>query len=205
MIQLKKYNIPNALTIFRIILVIPILVFLFLENGDFNFYGFKINNYQSDISLYFFIGGILFAISALTDLLDGYLARKYKWVSQFGKIWDPIADKIIINGVLIAFAVIRDVPMYIPIILIFRDIIIDGYRMQGLSSNKDVSANFPGKIKTVILFIGVLVVTFLFNFTNDEIFPNKWEFYILQNGLLHLGLIASIWSGIIYIINFHKK
>lgn len=206
MFKLKNNNIPNMLTIFRIVLVIPILTFLFLDNyNNIILYSFFINDYESVISLYFVIAGIIFAISALTDLLDGYLARKFKWVSQFGKIWDPIADKVVINGVLIVLAVTRDVSMYIPIILIFRDIIVDGYRMQALSEKKNIAANLFGKIKTIILFFGVMLVMFVFNSKNSEIFSSKWELYIIQNGLLNIGLIFSVLSGISYIMNFHKN
>lgn len=205
MFQLKKSNIPNVLTIFRIVLILPILVLIFLDQSSIYIYSFTINGYKSSISPYFLIAGIIFLLSALTDWLDGYLARKYNQVSEFGKIWDPIADKAMINSVIIALTFIGDVPIYISIALIFRDIIIDGYRMQALFHNKDVAANFWGKIKTTILFVGVLIIMFIFNSDNDETFPSSWEFYVLQNGALHLGLVASFISGTIYIINFHKK
>ncbi|MGL5630613.1 MAG: CDP-diacylglycerol--glycerol-3-phosphate 3-phosphatidyltransferase [Mycoplasmoidaceae bacterium] len=204
----KKSNIPNLLTIFRIVLVFPIIFFLFFSYSykDSLIYDFSINKIHYGIHLYFLISGLLFFISSLTDFFDGYLSRKYLWVSDFGKIWDPIADKIVINSVLISFAILQKTIFFIPILIIIRDVIIDAYRMNAVSHNISISANIFGKIKTIFLFFGIILVYFIFN--SDEklpFFPLEWQYYILQNSFIILGTLFSILSGIFYIYKFVGK
>lgn len=203
--KFRKSNIPNMLTILRVMLVVPIAFFLLFNIGDNVLYSFNIGTEKSSISIYTFIAGILFSITAITDALDGYLARKYKWITNFGKIWDPIADKVIINSISIIMAIRLDIPIYIPLLLIIRDTIIDGYRMMAIINGKDVSANVFGKIKTILLFIGIINITFIFNFDNDLLWPNIWQYYILQNGIIIIAAFISIFSGFLYIKEFHKK
>ncbi|MGL4769143.1 MAG: CDP-diacylglycerol--glycerol-3-phosphate 3-phosphatidyltransferase [Mycoplasmoidaceae bacterium] len=202
----KKSNIPNLLTIFRIVLVFPIIFFLFFSYNNLSIYHFSINKIPYSIHLYFLISGLFFFISSLTDFFDGYLSRKYSWVSDFGKIWDPIADKIVINSVLISFAILQKTIFFIPILIIIRDVIIDAYRMNAVLHNISISANIFGKIKTIFLFFGIILVYFIFN--NDEkppFFPLEWQYYILQNSFIILGTLFSILSGIFYIYKFVGK
>jgi CDP-diacylglycerol--glycerol-3-phosphate 3-phosphatidyltransferase len=105
----QKKQIPNILTILRI-LILPILIGIFIaiacDCDTIPIYSINApKNVVWQHNLLFLISGILFTIASFTDLLDGYLARKYKWVSDFGKLWDPIADKILVNTTLIFFAV----------------------------------------------------------------------------------------------------
>lgn len=152
-------NLANKLTIFRIILI-PIIVLV--ELFPYAHFGVKIPyiviesvvlSYKSIAVL------ILFVIASFTDFLDGYLARSRDMITTFGKFLDPIADKLLVNTLLIIFAyqgVISIVPV---LIMIWRDTIVDGVRM--LLSNKGMvmSAGYLGKVKTVAQMLAVILLS----------------------------------------------
>lgn len=210
----SKRNIPNILLVSRMILV-PVIVALliadFFTKGDsFNkiIYSmvlpFDRDFDYTKVSLFFLIAGSLFVLASITDWLDGFLARKYNWVSDFGKFWDPIADKVLINSVLICFAAAEYVPFYIPVIMIARDVIVDAQRMVAAKKDIVVAANYWGKLKTVLQMVGIIVIFFFFNAQYDELHSSKWVFYVIQNLMLHLATIMSIASGINYFVNIRK-
>ena len=133
-------NLPNKLTIFRIILV-PIMVIVFYLN---------INTDFLEIPITFLIIDLLFIIASITDKLDGYLARSRNQVTNFGKFLDPIADKILVLAALILLVEANKIPAWIPIIIIFREFVVSGYRLIASTANGQViAASNWGKIKTV--------------------------------------------------------
>ncbi|MDE5617332.1 MAG: CDP-diacylglycerol--glycerol-3-phosphate 3-phosphatidyltransferase [Ureaplasma sp.] len=196
----QKQNIPNILTIFRIVLVPIIIVLLLIEptavvyNIQFNLnnqYGLiRISNFQ-------IVAGILFILASITDFLDGYLARKWKVISTFGKFWDPLADKLLINCTLFCLASPQQnlVPIWIPIILLIRDFIIDGLRFYMLQKNIISAANIYGKVKTFVL---IIAISFLLFFGGNLILVNSIYYWAIQNLLLYIAVILSIVSGLIY-------
>lgn len=199
--QTKRYikKIPNILTILRIFLAILTIVFLFLGNNqDVALYTFSINSYISWISPFWFSAGVIFAVASLTDFLDGYISRKYDAVSDFGKIWDPLVDKILTTSVYISFAVVNVIPFYLVLLFLLRDLIVDGYRMFATTKKIVVQANIYGKIKTVVQLCSILFIFFVFKFDNNLLFANFAEYYLIQNLLTFIALFSSIGSGIIY-------
>ncbi|MGL5246174.1 MAG: CDP-diacylglycerol--glycerol-3-phosphate 3-phosphatidyltransferase [Mycoplasmoidaceae bacterium] len=206
--KLTKKNIPNILTIFRIFLTPLIVFFIFFNFNDF-LYQYHFLNSVFLFRSNFIVAGILFVIASLTDWIDGYLSRKYNWVSSFGKIWDPIADKILINSILISFAIKGYTPYFVPILFVFRDIVVDAMRMEAIKKNIDVSANIFGKLKTVFQMIGIIVVFFIMNnnvLNFNYFLSDKWEYYIIQNLFIFLSLFMSYFSGYFYIKKtFNKK
>ena len=103
----------------------------------------------------------IFVIASLTDFLDGYIARKYNMVTDFGKVMDAIADKVLVNGVLIIMACDGGrIPMIVPVIIITRDIVVDSIKMASGNKGKVVAASWPGKIKTICMMIGVTLAMF---------------------------------------------
>lgn len=184
-------------------MMVPIIiVFLLIPNGCEVYHiatpSGKIN---SSFSWNFMTAGILFVIASITDLLDGYLARKYQWVSNFGKLWDPIADKVLINSVLICFAVKGLTPVWITIIMIARDVIVDASRMYASTKNVVVPANFYGKLKTVAQMIAILVIFFVFNMNSSY----TVYFWGVQNLMMYVALLFSVVSGIIYVYNIYRR
>ena len=198
----SKKNIPNYLTILRIILAIIIIPILLV---DFNIVLYKINfqNTNIDIKLNIIIGLCLFCVSAISDALDGFLARKYNWISDFGKFWDPIADKILTNSTLFCLAapINNLLPIWIPIIFLIRDIIIDGTRMVASKNNIVIAANIWGKLKTINLMIGIIILMLI----GSSYSSNSLYYWLIQNLLIYTSLLLSIISGCIYLYNYYLK
>lgn len=200
----KLKIIPNILTIFRIILTPFIIVLIFINSNS--LYSFSFINLDNNVSITFFISGILFLLASISDFFDGYLARKNNWISDFGKIWDPIADKVLTTSIFISFAIINLIPFYFVILMIIRDIVVDAYRQSSTSKGVVVAANIFGKIKTILQMVSIIIIYFVFNFKpNNEYLSSNITYYLIQNLFVILATIASLLSGIIYVIQINKK
>lgn len=157
-------NLPNKITISRIILSILVMIILMLPFSSWisswptytSIFGHTI----PALDLSYIIAGILFLIASITDRLDGYLARKNNEVTDLGKMLDAIADKILVNGVLIILAYDRAIPLIVPVVIITRDIIVDTCKMMSGNKGKVVAASWLGKIKTVFMMTGVTLTLF---------------------------------------------
>lgn len=208
----KRYAwIPNFLTVSRIIFAI-VIVCLILTNPftPSNLIYPNLKNWTPNSLIVIFtnllVAGILFFVASLTDLLDGWIARKYNLVSNFGKLWDPITDKILVDATLIALTGINSVVAWITIIMIIRDIIVDGSRMYSSSKGKVIPANIFGKLKTVMQMISITLILCLFEFK----IPNMYDIKIhytnwVGNGLLCVAMALSVISGVIYIYEIFFK
>lgn len=151
-------NLPNRLTIFRIILVpVVVLIYIFpyaqfgIEPKVFNFSGVSL----SVINL-ICLG--VYAVAAFTDFLDGHIARSRNMMTTFGKFADPIADKMLTTTMFILFVSRGIIPVVPVIIMVCRDIIVDGCRMIAASNGKVVSAQMLGKIKTVLQMVTIIMI-----------------------------------------------
>ena len=188
-------NTPNKLTILRILLV-PIMVILSF---------FEIPEKVLWVPMTMFLMDIVFVIASITDKLDGYLARKNNQVTDFGKFLDPIADKILVIAAMVILVGMQRLPAWIPIIVIFREFLVSGYRMMAAGKKgKVVAANKWGKLKTVTQMIALIMI-FLdnyayFDFARGAI-DNKWfmAFNIIQSVIMTLSVIATIFSGYEYL------
>ncbi len=151
-------NLPNKLTLFRIILV-PILALIWLfPYGEAGFLlgSFTIGNvtlpYLNLVVL------AIFAIASFTDFLDGNIARKKNMVTTFGKFADPIADKLLVNMMLMILSYKHMIPLLCCILMILRDIVVDGCRMIAAQRGVVVSAGMLGKLKTTLQMITIVVI-----------------------------------------------
>ena len=152
-------NLPTKLTVVRIIfsiILIGILVF------PFDMIGIEIPVVRTiiDLDLRYVIAGCIFIIASVTDFFDGYLARKYDMVTNRGKILDAIADKILVNPILIIFTAEGLIHPLIPVIVVARDIIVDTIRMEAASKGKVVAAIHSGKLKTASMMVGITLLFF---------------------------------------------
>ena len=187
-------NLPNKLTITRIVFTILIIIlFLFpFHQMNIEFPMWVINTSEIiEIDSRYIIGGILFVLASLTDFLDGYIARKYKLVTDFGKFLDAIADKVLVNTVLIIFAVNGVISPIIPVIIIFRDTIIDSIRMMASNKGVVIAAGKAGKTKTACMMVG-LTLTFFYNLPFEI-----WNLDVAAV-LLVIATILSVYSGMEY-------
>jgi len=152
-------NLPTKLTVCRIILsvvVCGLLMFPFSMVGI----EFPVIRTVVDIDVKYVIAGVIFIIASLTDFLDGYLARKNNQVTDLGKMLDAIADKVLVNPVLVIFAAEGLISPIVPVIVIVRDIVVNAIKMEAASKGKVVAAISSGKIKTASLMVGMVLVFF---------------------------------------------
>jgi len=187
-------NLPTKLTMSRIILTIFIIIlflFPFHEmNIDFPMWALKTKE-VIEIDSRFIIGGIIFLIASFTDFLDGKIARKRKLVTDFGKFLDAIADKVLVNSVLIIFASLGVISPIIPVVIIFRDTVVDMIRMMASNKGVVVAAGKAGKLKTAFMMTG-LTLTFFYNLPFEI-----WNINV-ATVLLVIATVLSIYSGIEY-------
>lgn len=185
-------NLPNKLTMMRIIMTVLIIVLLLFPFDAIGIPSLKLFISEAlVVDIKYFIAGGLFVIASLTDFVDGYIARKYNLVTDLGKMLDAIADKILVNSVLIILATQGLIHPIIPVIIIARDTIVDVIKMIVGNKGQAVAAIKSGKIKTIFMMVGVSLT--LFNNLPFELINIK-----VSDVLLIIGTTLSIYSGIEY-------
>lgn len=192
-----KFNVPTKLTFLRIILAVVVMILMLFP---FYMVGIEFPQYlfhNISIDLKTVIAGVLFIIASLTDFFDGKIARKNNEVTNFGKMSDAIADKVLVNSVLIIFACQGMIPAVIPVVIVVRDIVVDAIKMASAGTGKVQAAIMSGKLKTASIMIG-MVLTFFYNLPFE-----LWGLQI-SNFFLYFGAIMAIISMIEY-YNLNKK
>lgn len=155
-------NLPTKLTVLRLILsvaIIILLVFPFYAVG-LQFPSYTISGLSNPIELQYIIAGVIFIIASFTDFLDGYIARKYNLITDTGKMLDAIADKVLVNSVLIILAAHGFINEIIPVIIVLRDIVVNAIKMEAAAKGKVVAAIGSGKLKTATLMVGTTLAFF---------------------------------------------
>jgi len=192
-------NTPNRITICRIFLAIVLILLLIFPFYKINFYfpTFVVSDNGVIVDSKYLIAGIIFLLAALTDFLDGFIARRYNMVTDLGKVLDSIADKILVNGVLVILAVENQLSVIVPVVIILRDIIVDSIKMVVGSKIGAVAASWTGKLKTVFMLIG-LTLLFFGNLPFEVWNLRVAEFLILT------ATVLSVVSGVQYYINNKK-
>ncbi len=188
-------NLANKITITRIFLTVILIVILLFPFYMVNISFPKVLIGTIIVDVKYFIAAGIFAIASLTDALDGYIARSRNMVSDFGKLTDAIADKMLVNSTLIILASQGLVAPVIAVIIVFRDAVVDTIKMLAASKGKVVAAIKMGKVKTTFLMLGI-ILTLCHNL--------PFELYNLDiaNFLLVLATVFSVISGIqYYLIN----
>ena len=187
-------NLPNKLTIFRIILV-PIMVIIPFFNIQGEFLG---------IPYTYWILNLIFIIASITDHLDGKIARKRNIITTFGKFADPLADKILVLATMLILVEMGKLPAWIPIIVLKREFIVSGYRLIAVQKQGQViAANIWGKLKTVTQMIAIILMFLDINAYGD-FFTKKLTGYnlvinILSTTVMTISVIATIFSGYEYL------
>lgn len=191
-------NLPNKITISRIILSIFVLVLLIfpLDKVGINMPTILVDG-KLQVDIKYFICGLLFLIGSVTDFIDGHIARKYNMVTDFGKVMDAIADKLLVNGVLIILASTGFIHMIIPVIIICRDTIVDSIKMVVGNKVGAIGASKAGKLKTIFMMSGVTLMLF-YNLPFE-----LWGLRI-ADFLIMIATVLSVISGIEYYIKNKK-
>ena len=185
-------NLANKITLSRIILSIVILFLLLFpwHQAGVNMPVYEING-NLLVELKYLIAGGLFIIASITDFIDGYVARKYNMVTDFGKMIDAISDKILTNTLIVVLACDNLVPPVIAVIIIARDIIVDSIKMLIGNKGKAVAAIKIAKWKTATLMVG-LTLTLFYNL------PFELVGVRVSDVLLIISTILSVVSAFQY-------
>ena len=150
-------NLANKLTMIRIFLTVVLITILLFPFYMVNIEFPKVLIGTITVDVKYFVAAIIFAIASFTDFLDGHIARKYNMVTDFGKMVDAIADKMLVNSTLIILTAQGFVAPIITVIIIFRDTVVDTIKMIAGSKGKVVAAIKTGKVKTTFLMLGVIL------------------------------------------------
>ncbi|MEN2776254.1 CDP-diacylglycerol--glycerol-3-phosphate 3-phosphatidyltransferase [Acetivibrio clariflavus] len=198
-------NLPNKLTILRIVLIpifmliiVPIPQWL-IDLGFLSFIrpqlisvNYFINNYGN------YVAALIFIIASSTDALDGYIARKTKQVTNFGKFLDPIADKLLVTAALIALVEGGALSTWVAVIIIGREFMITGLRLVAASEGIVIAASNWGKVKTITQMIAIITMLF-------KNYPIRWLCDFPFDGvIMFLAVIATIYSAYDYIVKNAK-
>lgn len=173
-------NLPNTISLIRIG-VIPVLFFLLLSPGP----------------LMSIVIAVLFIAAALTDLLDGHVARRYHIVTTMGKFLDPIADKLIVNTAMILLIPIGRIPTWIVAIIIIRDFIVDGIRNIASSEGLTIDASPLGKRKTLCQIFAVSALMIHYPFFGADA-------HAVGMVILYIALLLTVLSGVDYFRKFYR-
>lgn len=205
--MLKKMNLPNKLTMLRIILVpVFVIAMVLYQRGHI----LKLN---LDFVKYVALG--IYLIASFTDMLDGQIARKRGLVTKFGKIMDPLADKLLVSAGFIMLTGVGIIPAWITFIIIFRDFAVSAIRMFGADKGEAIAAVWSGKVKTVFQMIGISLAiidmpvalgggfgAFIQNAMSMNIL--QLTINVFMTASITLAVVATIWSFIDYFMKFQK-
>ena len=174
------FNLPNCITLLRLA-VIPVLFLLLLSPGR----------------ILSMIIAVLFIIASITDLIDGYVARKYNIVTTMGKFLDPVADKLIVSTAMIMMIPIGRIPAWIVAVIIMRDLFVDGLRSVASAEGLVIDASRLGKQKTLCQIVAVSALLIHY----DTVFG--LNAHAVGMVILYLALVLTVWSGADYFEKFY--
>lgn len=185
-------NLPNKLSLMRIFLV-PVIAVVYLTAAMSDALQGSIQIASVQLPYSDVIVLLLFAVASFTDYLDGHIARRDHLITSFGKFVDPIADKLLVNTLLVLFAWSSRISIVAALLMILRDTIVDGLRMNAAASGKVVAAGYAGKLKTVLQMIMIIVVLL-----HD--LPFVLLGFEISTILVWFATAASLYSGVVYFI-----
>ncbi|MGE5372192.1 MAG: CDP-diacylglycerol--glycerol-3-phosphate 3-phosphatidyltransferase [Solirubrobacterales bacterium] len=171
-------NIPNVITGIRILMV-PLIIYLMIE----------------PIPYARLWAALIFGIAVVSDFVDGYIARRFGWVTDFGAYLDPLADKLLIGTLLIALAALDHVPIWMVVVILAREIAVTVYRSVQARRGISVPASPHGKWKTVFQYIAVFIVLLV------PVYPTPF-FQVTAMVSLYLAVIVTVLSGAAYLVQF---
>lgn len=177
----KVLNLPNTITMLRIG-IIPVLFFLLQSPGPTG-------------SL---VIACIFVVASLTDLLDGYIARRYQIVTTMGKFLDPIADKLVVNTAMILMIPLGRIPAWIVAIIIIRDFTVDGIRTIASSEGVIIGSSRLAKQKTLCQVVAVTALMIHYPFLGADA-------HLVGMAVLYLALFLTLYSGMDYLVKFSKE
>ena len=184
---MKKMNLPNKLTIFRVILIVPFVLLLLGEGSRWGWFEALFGGILEYVD---YIALAVFAVASLTDLVDGHIARKYNLVTNFGKFMDPLADKLLVCAAMIALVELGRIPAWVVIVIISREFIISGFRLVAADNNVVIAASYWGKFKTAFQMVMVcLMIADISRLQTDQRGNEGTEMTERSGGMRKRGII----------------
>jgi CDP-diacylglycerol---glycerol-3-phosphate 3-phosphatidyltransferase len=179
-----KRHLPNFLTLGRMVLVPPIVVLLFFPGP-----------------LPSAIAAGTFLLASITDYFDGFIARRFRLESSFGRFLDPIADKVLVTTALIMLIALDRVPAWIVMLIISREIAVSALRAITKSWDTSLRPSPIGKLKTVFQFSAI--VPLIVHYEYEFIVPI--DFHVIGTVLIYVALVLTLWSGVDYFVKFYRE
>lgn len=176
-------NLPNKLTIIRMVLT-PVFLFIFLAPF---------------IPYHFFLGLAVYAAGCITDFLDGKIARKYNLITTFGKLADPVADKMLTTAALLALMDAGYCNLYIVFIVLTREFAVTSVRLAASAQGVVIPANLWGKLKTVAQMVSTILIMLFMALIEAGIMESTFPLGTISSVLLWITAVLAVISGIIYI------
>jgi CDP-diacylglycerol---glycerol-3-phosphate 3-phosphatidyltransferase len=172
------FNLPNSLTLFRVACIPVLVLFLFFPH--------KVTS---------FLAAVVFGLASLSDLLDGFLARRQQLVTNFGKFLDPLADKLVVSAALIMLIPLGRAPAWMVVVIVGRELAITGLRSMAVSEGKVISADELGKKKMVFQIVAILGLLLHYEYFGIN-------FHAIGMFFLWLAVALTLWSGFNYFRRF---
>ena len=169
-------NLPNKLSLFRVVIIPVFVLFYYLIPVD---------------NLFYYLLAPLFVIASLTDFLDGYIARKQNLVTVFGKFIDPLADKLLVMAALIVLNALGQVPYWVTVVILSREFIVTGIRLVAVGDGKVIAASKLGKYKTASTMVGIILMLLI---------PYWALLGDIGIWVVYIGTILTIVSGVDYFL-----
>lgn len=176
----KHFSNPNVLTMYRVFAIPGLIVLLLFPN-----------------KLTTFLAAFIFSVASVTDALDGFFARRLGLESSFGKVMDPVADKLLVSSAFIMMTSLGWVPAWIVCIIIGRELAVTGLRNLMAESRQDVSASNLGKYKTGFQIAAIIPLLIHYPYLGIQ-------FHVIGMFFLWCALLLTVWSGVDYFLRFRE-
>ncbi|HPQ70014.1 MAG TPA: CDP-diacylglycerol--glycerol-3-phosphate 3-phosphatidyltransferase [bacterium] len=191
-------NAPNLISLFRLSIAPIILVLLYME---------KYLNPNGETLVYCFIAGVAFLLAAISDIFDGYLARKYDMITDIGKFLDPLADKVMVATPLILLVGLDRVPAWMALVIILREMIITGLRGLAQQRGTVIAASKLGKMKTVLQVTALVALLLHYPVKFGALWGGDFSLSAHKFGIvfLYIAVFYTLYSGYDYLRNFIRS
>lgn len=176
-------NTPNKLTLLRVAMIPVFLVFLLCSGIP--------HNYLWAL--------LVFTAASLTDLLDGYLARKYELITDFGKFMDPLADKLLVTSALICFIQLGFADALVVVIIVAREFLVTSLRLVASTNGKVIAADIFGKLKTVSQIVAIVAILLLQELVSSGFLISAGLAAAVGNTLMWIVAVLTVCSGANYL------
>lgn len=187
--QKQKMNLPNKLTLLRVVMIVPFVLCLLASHQKWQFLG-GAADYLEYVAL------LIFVLASLTDLIDGKIARKYNLVTNFGKFMDPLADKLLVCAAMIVLVEMGRIPSWVVIVIISREFIISGFRLIASDNGVVIAASYWGKFKTTFQMLMICMMIVM----DAPLFAGVPVFEGITYAVMWIALVLTVVSLIDYLV-----